>query len=70
MMDTVTLNHIPNDILTKVDRAAMSASLETRSPFLDHRVAEVVWRFSMATKIHPTKGGFISKWSLRKIFYV
>jgi asparagine synthase (glutamine-hydrolysing) len=69
MMATDTLNYLPNDILTKVDRAAMAASLETRSPFLDHRVAEVAWRLPMAMKIHPTRGGGISKWALRQILY-
>ena len=69
MMAIDTLNYLPNDILTKVDRAAMAASLETRSPFLDHRVAEVAWRLPMAMKIHPTRGGGISKWALRQILY-
>jgi len=69
MMATDTLNYLPNDILTKVDRAAMAASLETRAPFLDHRVAEVAWRLPMAMKIHPGKGGGTSKWALRQILY-
>ena len=69
MMATDTLNYLPNDILTKVDRAAMAASQETRAPFLDRRVAEVAWRLPMAMKIHPGKGGGISKWALRQILY-
>ena len=69
MMATDTLNYLPNDILTKVDRAAMAASLETRAPFLDHRVAVVSWRLPMEMRISPGRGGGFSKWALRQILY-
>ena len=69
MMVYDTLNYLPNDILTKVDRAAMAVSLETRSPFLDHRVAEVAWRLPTDMKIRTTAGSWSGKWALRHILY-
>ena len=68
MMICDTLNYLPNDILTKLDRAAMAASLETRAPFLDHRVAEIAWRLPMHMKIPQNSRGK-GKWALRQILY-
>lgn len=65
MMLTDILGYLPNDILTKVDRAAMGVSLETRVPFLDHRVVEFAWRIPMKHKIHNSEG----KWILKQILF-
>jgi asparagine synthase (glutamine-hydrolysing) len=65
MMLSDTRNYMPDDVLAKVDRASMSASLETRIPFLDPDLYEWAWKLPMRMKIREGRG----KWILRQILY-
>ena len=65
MMLLDSMTYLPDDILVKTDRAAMATSLETRAPFLNHKLLEYVWKIPQPLKLKKTQ----SKWILRQILY-
>ena len=65
MMLSDTISYLPDDIMVKVDRAAMAFGLETRAPFLDHRLFELAWSLPVSYRFEGSR----SKSLLRDLLY-
>lgn len=63
MMFADTKTYLPDDIMVKVDRASMAVSLETRAPYLDHELIELMWSFPLKFKLRGGK----TKWIQREL---
>lgn len=66
MMLIDACTYMMDDILVKVDRAAMAVSLETRVPFLDHRIYELAWKMPKKYKVRGRSGKEVLKHVLYK----
>jgi asparagine synthase (glutamine-hydrolysing) len=62
------MSYLPGDINNKVDIASMAHSLETRSPFLDHKLAELAGTIPIDHKIRITTRGIVGKYILKNTF--
>jgi asparagine synthase (glutamine-hydrolysing) len=67
MMALHGLTCLPDSVLAKIDRAAMGIGLETRLPFLDHRLVEFAWQLPLDMKLRREPHGTTTQWILRRM---